>query len=270
MASTLLAAALSFPNIDPAIHIGPIAIRWYSLAYIGGIVLGWWYMLRLIDRPGAPMAKRHVDDFILWATLGIILGGRLGYVLFYNFSYYLGHPLDALKVWEGGMSFHGGLLGTTLAIILFTRKRGISLPAFADHVACVVPIGLFLGRIANFINGELFGRPSDVGWAMVFPDGGPWPRHPSQLYEAGLEGLVLFLILAWLFFKTGARAKPGLIAGNFFLFYGLFRFIAEFTREPDPQLGVLSIGITMGQLLSLPMMMFGAGLMIWAWRRPAR
>ncbi|RME66601.1 MAG: prolipoprotein diacylglyceryl transferase, partial [Alphaproteobacteria bacterium] len=188
-------------------------------------------------------------------------------VLFYNLDYYLDYPLDALKVWQGGMSFHGGLLGTTLAIILFARKYRLHLPAFADHVACVVPIGLFLGRLANFVNGELYGRISTVPWAMVFPDGGPWPRHPSQIYEAALEGVVLFGLLSFLFFKTRARRMPGVITGSFFLFYGIFRFIVEFTREPDAQLGVLSVGLTMGQLLSLPMMLFGGGLIVWARRR---
>jgi len=244
-----------------ALSLGFLQIRWYSLAYIAGILLGWWYILKLIAQPGAPMARRHADDFVFWATIGVLLGGRLGYVLFYNFGEYLQHPVEILKLWEGGMSFHGGALGVTLAIILFCRKNRLSILRFADYLAVVAPIGLFFGRIANFVNGELWGKPTDVPWAIVFPgDAGPYPRHPSELYEAGLEGLVLFAILSLLFWRSKtARYQPGLLTGVFLTGYGAFRFFVEFFREPDQQFAGTFFATTlhMGQLLDLPMLAFG-------------
>lgn len=264
---------LPFPIIDPvAIAIGPLAIRWYSLAYIGGIFLGWLYMVRLRNNSAlwhgpAPLKRQEVDDLLVWAAFGIILGGRLGYVLFYNFSYYLSRPLEIFAVWQGGMAFHGGFLGTIVAIYLFSRSRSIALLSLADLVAAATPIGLFFGRLANFINAELFGRVSDVSWAMVFPGGGPEPRHPSQLYQAGLEGVVLFGVLAVAVWKFKSLTRPGEVAGLFFLFYGVFRIISEFFRMPDPQIGFLAGGLTMGMLLSLPMIPIGMAL-IWYGRRP--
>ncbi len=251
--------AIPFPSIDPvAIAIGPLAVRWYALAYIAGIMLGWWQMLRLADRSPHGITRKDVDDFVMWAIIGIILGGRLGYVLFYRPGYYLDHPLEALALWKGGMSFHGGLIGTILALVLFARHRGRNVFAFGDLVAAVVPIGLFFGRIANFVNGELFGRPSDLPWAMVFPAGGPEPRHPSQIYEAILEGVVLYVLLAILIKYGRALARPGMVGGCFLLGYGIARFGVEFLREPDEHLGLLVAGATLGQLLSLPLMLAGA------------
>ncbi|MHA1109381.1 MAG: prolipoprotein diacylglyceryl transferase [Alphaproteobacteria bacterium] len=239
------------------VELGPLAIRWYSLAYVLGIVLGWRYMLRQAARPPALVKPIHIDDFILWATLGIILGGRLGYVLFYRPGFYFDNPMEILIVWQGGMSFHGGLLGIIAASGLYAWRRGIPALAFGDLIAAAAPIGLLLGRIANFINGELFGRVSDVPWAMVFPRGGPAPRHPSQLYEAGLEGLVLFLILYVAIRRYGALERPGLVSGLFFIGYALARTVVEFARQPDAHLGFLFAGATMGQLLSLPLALLG-------------
>src|SRR5690349_17620538 len=213
--------AIPFPAIDPvAISIGPFAVRWYALAYIVGLLIGWRYCLGLAARPPHLVARQDVDDFLVWATLGVVLGGRIGYVLFYQPGYYIYHPVEALYVWHGGMSFHGGALGVTIAIILFTRARRIPLFAFSDIITEAVPIGLFFGRIANFINGELYGRPSNVPWAMIFPhDPLQVPRHPSQLYEASLEGLLLFTVLSFLFFRTPLRERPGAISGAFLLGY---------------------------------------------------
>jgi phosphatidylglycerol:prolipoprotein diacylglycerol transferase len=249
---------LPFPNFDPiALQLGPLAIRWYALAYIAGLSAGWGYILLLLRTPPKSMTNEQVGDFFTWAILGVIIGGRLGYVLFYMTGYYLRHPIEALYVWQGGMSFHGGLLGVCGAIILFSRKRKLNLWATADLIAAAAPIGLLLGRIANFINGELFGRATDVPWAMVFPGGGPDGRHPSQLYEASLEGLVLFIVLFVAIRFFGARRYPGLVTGLFLVGYGLARFIVEFFREPDAHLGVLFQFITMGQLLSLPLIAAG-------------
>lgn len=250
--------AIPFPMIDPvALEIGPLVIRWYALAYVVGLLVGWRYCIWLASRPPFPLARTLFDDFMVWAVLGVILGGRTGYVLFYNFSEYMQRPLEILMVWHGGMSFHGGLAGMILAMWLFARKNKLPFFALADVVAAATPIGLFLGRLANFINGELFGRPTDVPWAMVFPNGGPEPRHPSQLYEATLEGIVLFAVLFVLVRFTAARSKLGLLSGVFLTGYGLSRFTVEFFREPDPQLGFLAFGTTMGQLLSLPMIAVG-------------
>jgi phosphatidylglycerol:prolipoprotein diacylglycerol transferase len=259
--------ALPFPAIDPVlIQIGPFALRWYALAYIVGILVGWLYARALIRREHlwggkAPMTLADFDDFILWVTLGVILGGRLGYVLFYNPAHFAQNPLEALQLWKGGMSFHGGFLGCVLAVILFARRRGISILSLGDLTCAVAPVGLFLGRLANFINGELWGRPTDVPWAVVFPGGGLVARHPSQLYEASLEGLLLLIVLA-LAIRAGALKRPGMILGAFMLGYGMFRSFAEFFREPDPQLGFLWGGLTMGMLLSIPLIFAGA-LLVW-------
>ncbi len=265
--------ALPFPNIDPVlIELGPFAIRWYALAYVAGLMLGWWLAKRLCEREAlwggrAAIPPEAFDDAVVWVAFGVILGGRIGYVLFYNFSYYVAHPLDALTVWHGGMSFHGGFLGSILAMALFCRRRGLPLLSMLDIAAAVVPIGLFLGRLANFINGELWGRITDVPWAFVFPHGGPFPRHPSQLYEAALEGLLIFTVLM-LAVRRGALGRPGTVAGLFVFLYGCARITVEFVREPDPQLGYLYGGwLTMGMLLSLPMLAVGATLILRA-RRP--
>ncbi|MBA4037234.1 MAG: prolipoprotein diacylglyceryl transferase [Bradyrhizobium sp.] len=268
---------IAFPVFDPvAISIGPIAIRWYALAYIGGIVLGWIYARSLVKKERlwggpAPITLVQLDDFILWVTIGIILGGRTGYVLFYNPAYFVQHPAEILQLWNGGMSFHGGFLGCVAAVMLFARKNGISILSLGDITTAVAPIGILLGRLANFINSELWGRPADssVPWAMVFPNGGPLPRHPSQLYEAGLEGILLFAILA-IMIRMGALKRPGLILGSFIAIYGLARITGEFFREPDPQLGFLWGGLTMGMLLSVPMIIAGAILIVMARRRETR
>jgi phosphatidylglycerol:prolipoprotein diacylglycerol transferase len=265
---------IAFPAFDPiAISIGPIAIRWYALGYIGGIVLGWMYARALIKRPnlwdgGSPITLLDMDDFILWVTVGIILGGRTGYVLFYNLPFFIQHPAEIFELWKGGMSFHGGFLGCVAAVMLFCWKRNLPTLSLGDITCGVAPIGICLVRLTNFINGELWGRPADssVPWAMVFPNGGPLPRHPSQLYEAGLEGIALFTILA-LMIRFGALKRPGLILGSFIAIYGLARIVGEFFREPDPQLGFLWGGLTMGMLLSVPMIIAGAIIIVVAWRR---
>jgi len=264
--------AIAFPVFDPiAVSFGPFAIRWYALAYIGGIVLGWIYA-RAIIRNGklwggtSPISLLDMDDFILWVTFGIILGGRTGYVLFYNLDYFAQHPAEIIELWKGGMSFHGGFLGCVAAVLLFGWRRKVSVLSLGDITCAVGPIGLLLGRIANFINGELWGRAADVPWAMVFPTGGPIPRHPSQLYEATLEGLVLFIVLA-LMIRAGALRRPGLIIGCFATLYGIARITGEFFREPDPQLGFLWGGLTMGMVLSVPMIVAGIGFVVMAWRR---
>ena len=250
--------------------IGFFTLRWYSLAYIAGIVIGWWYLLKLLDQPGAPMARRHADDLVFYATLGIILGGRIGYVLFYAPDMLL-HPLRILRLWDGVMSFHGGVIGTSLAIILFARRNGLNWLRIHDYVACVVPFGLFFGRLANFVNGELWGKPTDVPWAIVFsrtvPAGVPEPaRHPSQLYEAGLEGVALFALLFFFFWRTNARYQPGKLTGLFLLGYGTARFVVEFFREPDSQFAgtFFATTIHMGQVLCLPMIAGGLYLILTA------
>ena len=253
---------LTFPNIDPvAIWLGPFPIRWYALAYLAGFLLGWRYVLRLsgFDQTIRP-SREDVDDFLPWAILGVVLGGRIGYVLFYQFELYASHPLEALKVWNGGMSFHGGALGVMTALIAYPLIKKFSPFRLGDMVAAAVPIGLFFGRIANFVNGELFGRTSDVSWAMVFPRGGPEARHPSQLYEAALEGALLFLILFILIRIKAVRDRPGIVAGAFLALYGSFRAFVELFREPDAHLGFLFGQFSMGQLLSVPMILVGLGL----------
>ena len=251
--------AIPFPTIDPVlVEIGPFAIRWYALAYVVGIVLGWRYMLLVIRRPPARLTARDVDDLVVWVTLGVILGGRLGYVLFYKPGYFITDPLQIFVVWEGGMSFHGGLIGVILALWLFGRARGYGFRAVGDPFVCSVPIGLLLGRIANFINAELYGRPTDVPWAFVFPsDPTKLPRHPSQLYEAFLEGVVLFAVLYWMAFHTRALEKPGLLGGVFLAGYGIARIVVEIFRSPDAHMPDFPLGITMGQILSLPVLLAG-------------
>ena len=257
--------------------IGFFTLRWYSLAYIAGILIGWWYLLRLLRQPGAPMARRHADDLVFYATLGIILGGRIGYVLFYAPDM-LADPLRILRLWDGGMSFHGGVIGTSLGIILFARAQKLDWLRVHDYVACVVPFGLFFGRIANFVNGELWGRPADVPWAIIFPNTVDFPlmdpaRHPSQLYEAGLEGVALFALLWWAFWRTKARYDPGKLVGLFLVGYGIARFVVEFFREPDGQFRgtfVEQSGLHMGQWLCVPMIAGGAYLIATAARRRTR
>lgn len=255
-------------GLDPVLFtLGPLVIRWYSLAYIVGILGGWWLLLRMIRRPGAPLARNHIDDLVTWCTLGVIVGGRLAYVIFYDPHQYLAEPMAIFQLWRGGMSFHGGLAGVLLAIFLYGRARNLAWLRIFDYVAVVAPLGLLLGRVANFINGELWGRPTDGSWGIIFPDAGPLPRHPSQLYEAGLEGLLLLVVLGYLFWRTTARLRPGLLTGLFGLGYGVSRFSIEFFREPDANLGTLSFGLTMGQTLTLPLIFGGLWLTVAALRR---
>ena len=268
--------AIPFPAIDPvAIEVGPLAVRWYALAYMAGILVGWWYALKLVRNdalwggmPG-PISQKNIDDFLLFATVGLILGGRLGYVLFYQPGYYLANPGDIIKVWEGGMAFHGGFLGFLAAVFLFSAWRKLPPLSPGDVCSAVVPIGLFFGRIANFINGELWGRVSDVPWAMVFPFAGPEPRHPSQLYQAGMEGIVLFLVLLFVTHKLKGLRHPGFVTGVFIAGYGCARIVGEQFRQPDAGIGFLWGGLTMGMLLSVPMVLAGLALAYWAKSRPA-
>ena len=282
--------AAAAPTVTPHLHftdlhlnkvaldLGFFQIKWYSIAYITGIVVGWWYLLKLIAQPGAPMARRHADDLVFYATLGIILGGRIGYAAFY--APQLLFSLGIFRLWDGGMSFHGGMIGTSIGIILFARQHKLDWLRIHDYLACAVPFGLFFGRIANFVNGELWGKPSDVPWAIVFPDTVPPgmldpARHPSQLYEAGLEGIVLFAILWFAFWRTKARYEPGKLVGLFLLGYGLARFTVEYFREPDAQFrfwanGFFANTIHMGQVLTLPMIIGGLYLIATAKRRRTR
>ena len=255
--------ALAFPAIDPVIvDIGPLAIRWYALAYVLGLVIGWRYVRYLAGGRLAGLTRRHVDDLVAWCTLGVVAGGRLGYVLFYQPGHYLAHPAEIPLLWQGGMSFHGGLLGVLVVALLFARAKGVNPLSIGDAICAAAPIGLFFGRIANFINGELYGRASDLPWAMAFPDGGPAPRHPSQLYEAVLEGLLLFAVLTAAAHTRRLAARPGTLAGIFFAGYGIARIVAELFREPDAFLGFVVSGITMGQVLSIPMLLLGLYL-VW-------
>ncbi len=264
--------AIPFPAIDPVIVdfgplIGlPLAIRWYSVMWLGGCVLAWLYVRRFIARPPHAMSDRDASDFLFWAILATVIGGRLGYVGFYMPGLMLDNPLTLFAVWQGGMSFHGGLIGVIVAMILFARKRNLDLLAMSDAIACAAPIGLFLVRVANFINGELYGRVTDAPWGMVFPGGGDQPRHPSQLYEAALEGLVLFLILFFLSRSQAIRNKTGMLAGIFFIGYAAARGLVELVRQPDAHLGLLLGGATMGQLLSIPVLLLGLYLVIRAQR----
>ncbi len=278
--ATTNAIAWTDLHLSPvALDLGLFELRWYSLAYAAGLVIGYWYLLKLLKQPGAPMAKRHAEDVFFYAAMGIFVGGRLGYVLFYNLSYYLQHPIDIFKVWDGGMSFHGGVVGTSLGILYLARKEKLPWLRLHDYVACCVPFGLFFGRLANFVNHELWGAPTTVPWAIRFPELastgdtilGP-ARHPTQLYEAGLEGIVLFAILWWMFWRTEARYQPGKLVGAFIFFYGCFRFLIEFVREPDAQLirFAADTGLHMGQWLTLPMIIGGLYLLFTASRRRVR
>jgi phosphatidylglycerol---prolipoprotein diacylglyceryl transferase len=270
----LVLPVIPYPAINPIlISIGPLAIRWYALAYIVGIIAGWFYARALVRSERlwggpAPFTVLDFDDFVVWITLGIILGGRIGYVLFYNLPHFAAYPVEIFQIWTGGMSFHGGVAGCIVAVILFSLRKRISTLSLGDVTCAVAPIGLFLGRIANFINGELWGRPTDVPWAMVFPHGGPEPRHPSQLYEAGLEGIALFILLG-LLVRLGALKRPGVVTGVFFIGYGLARTTCEFFREPDVQLGFLwgSGWLTMGMLLCIPLILAGIALLAVVMRR---
>jgi len=255
-----MSAPLQFPQFDPVLlHLGPISIRWYALAYITGLVTGWQLMRRLVLQSPEVATQAQTDDFLTWATLGVVLGGRLGYVLFYQPRFYLAHPLQIPAVWTGGMSFHGGMLGVVVALVAFCRVNRIPLLGFADRLAIVTPIGLGLGRVANFINGELWGRPAPdwLPWRMIFPRADDVPRHPSQLYQALMEGLLLFLLLWFLSRREAVRARLGMLTGVFLIGYGVARIIGEFFRQPDAFLGYLWAGATMGQLLSIPMILAG-------------
>lgn len=266
-----LLAIMPFPDIDPvAFAIGPVSIKWYGISYVVSILLGWFYARRIVSTPRLwqrekpAMTLTDIDDFVFWAAIGIVLGGRIGYILFYDFANIIANPMRALEIWNGGMSFHGGITGTTIAMILFAKKRGLSVWSLFDVIATVCVTGLFLVRIANFINGELWGSVTNLPWAVVFPGQEPFARHPSQLYEAGLEGLLTGLILAWLVFSRSGLKTPGLVAGVFVSLYALSRISVEFVRQPDAQLGYLLGGwLTMGMLLSIPMLLLG----LWAaWR----
>ncbi|MEE9139669.1 MAG: prolipoprotein diacylglyceryl transferase [Alphaproteobacteria bacterium] len=260
--------AIPFPDIDPiAIEIGPLAIRWYALAWIAGFIFGWRYCLMLARRSPWKITRDHIDDFLVWAIIATMVGGRLGYVLFYNPGYYLDHPLQIFAVWRGGMAFHGAIIGLVVAMAIFARRRGLRFLAFGDIIVAAGPIGILLGRIANFINGELFGRPTDVPWAVVFPRGGEVPRHPSQIYEAGLEGLVLFILLWVLATRARALDRPGLVGGAFLVGYALARGTVELFRAPDAHIGFLPGGTTLGQWLTVPMLAFGLYLVARALRR---
>ncbi len=260
----------TFPQIDPVAFAFDVIghhfeVHWYALAYVAGFLLGWRVAVYLtgLYKDNLRPNKDDIDDFITWAILGVLLGGRVGYVLFYNLPVYIDQPLEALKVWHGGMSFHGGALGVICALILYAKIKHVSFLRLADIATTVVPIGLLLGRLANFVNGELFGRVTESSWGMVFPRGGDLPRHPSQLYEAATEGLVLFIILFALMHIQAVRQHRGVVAGSFLLFYGAFRFCVEFFREPDVQLGFIFDQVTMGQILCIPMIVVGALIVIW-------
>jgi phosphatidylglycerol:prolipoprotein diacylglycerol transferase len=262
---------LPFPAINPILlQWGPLAIRWYAIAYIAGLILGWWLIRRVVEDDrlwgGAARPDRDsIDDLLVYCALGVVIGGRLGNVLFYDPAHYLAHPLEILEVWQGGMAFHGGLIGAFVGIALFARRYEAPLLTVLDLASLVAPIGIFFGRIANFIKPELWGRPTDVPWAMIFPGSDGLPRHPSQIYEALLEGLAVFLILGAAT-RGGALKRPGLIAGAFGVLYGVARIVGEFFRDPDPRLEDLGNGLTMGMLLSAPMILIGLGLMLWSAR----
>jgi phosphatidylglycerol:prolipoprotein diacylglycerol transferase len=264
----LVRAELAFPEIDPvAFSIGPFEARWYALAYVAGLILAFWYMKRLVRQPALwngqlAATPQQLDDLFLWATFGVILGGRLGYVLFYDPIYFANHPLDIVKLWQGGMSFHGGFLGVIVACWGFAGMQGLRLDQLLDLAAASVPLGLGLGRLANFINGELYGRMTDVPWSMVFPHGGPLPRHPSQLYEALLEGVLLFILGRIATHRFQVLSHPGRLAGIFALSYALIRIFVEFFREPDVHIGFYAGFITRGMVLSLPMILIGMWLLL--------
>lgn len=261
---------LTFPQIDPVLlQIGPLAVHWYGLGYVVGILFAWWYARRLVTNDrlwgpgGSAISPVDIDDFLIWAAAGVVLGGRLGYILFYDFARYIENPASVFAVWQGGMSFHGGLTGVTIAMILFARRRGFSIWSLFDIIAAGVPVGFGLVRVTNFINSELWGRPTDVAWSFVFPNGGPDPRHPSQLYEALLEGLALFIVLRLLTHSALKLKQPGFVAGAMVAWYGASRIFVEFFREPDAHIGYLAGGwLTMGMILSVPMVLLGFWAML--------
>ncbi|MGC4024984.1 MAG: prolipoprotein diacylglyceryl transferase [Mesorhizobium sp.] len=265
----LFSAELPFPNIDPVIvHLGPLAVHWYGLGYVVGILFGWWYAKNLVSTPRlwpngqAPIKPTDIDDLLVWAALGIVLGGRIGYILFYDLARYLAHPTDIFAIWQGGMSFHGGFLGVLTAMIVFSIKRGLPMRSLFDVIAPSATVGIGVVRCANFINSELWGRPADVPWAIVFPNGGPFARHPSQLYEALLEGFLLFIVLRFLTHSRLKLKTPGFVAGAFVAGYGCARIFVEFFREPDAQIGYLAGGwLTMGMVLSVPLVLVGIAFM---------
>lgn len=270
--TTLSQQWFTFPDFDPVlVALGPFAIRWYALAYLVGLVGGWYILRRLAKAPTSPVSVMQIDALLNWILFGVIIGGRLGYVLFYKPLSYLSDPLSALRIWEGGMSFHGGFLGVVIATILFARRHNIALMPLSDRLALVAPLGLFFGRIANFINGELYGRITSHPIGIIFPYGGPAPRHPSQLYEAGLEGLLLGLVMigAW---RLGLPARaPGALVGLFLTGYGTARFVVEYFREPDAHIGLYQLfSLSQGQLLSLPMMVIGIGYLVYLSQKQAR
>ena len=255
---------LTHPNIDPiAFSIGPLAVRWYGLMYLAGFAIGWWLGTGRIAKGQAPITRAQLDDLLFLVVLGVIFGGRLGYVLFYKPAYYAAHPLEILAIWQGGMSFHGGLLGVMLAMVLAARRHKVDWLRLMDFIAPLIPPGIAAGRLGNFINAELPGRVTDVPWGMVFPGAGDAPRHPSQLYQFALEGLALFALLWW--FSSKPRPR-GQVSAMFLLGYGVLRFAAEFAREPDSFIGYLALGLTMGQWLCLAMMAGGAALLAWSRR----
>jgi phosphatidylglycerol:prolipoprotein diacylglycerol transferase len=259
----------TFPGFDPiAFSLGPFAIRWYALAYISGLIFGWQYCLRLTQRPPGIVKNEYIDDLFIWVTLGVLIGGRLGFVVFYSPGYYFSHPLEILQTWKGGMSFHGGLVGVMVAIYLYSRRKGTGFWPMADLLSAAVPAGLFLGRLGNFVNGELWGRVTDLPWGVIFPRGGPDPRHPSQLYEAGLEGLLLFSLLAWLVFRRDALTRPGLISGTFLIGYGIARALVETVRAETHFVDQMPLGLTYGQILSVPMVLMGISIVRRALQRP--
>jgi phosphatidylglycerol:prolipoprotein diacylglycerol transferase len=256
---------LVHPNFDPVVFsVGPLAVRWYGLMYLAGFAAGWWLGLRRIAQGRAPLGRAQFDDLLFAAILGVILGGRLGYVLFYKPGYYFSHPLEILAIWQGGMSFHGGFLGVLAAMVFVARRHRLRWLDVMDFLAPLVPLGIAAGRLGNFINGELWGRATDLPWGMAFRGAGAAPRHPSQLYEMALEGLALFALLWWF----SARPRPrGQVSALFLLGYGTFRFVGEFAREPDDFLGLLALGLSMGQWLSLPMILAGIALFAWSGER---
>jgi phosphatidylglycerol:prolipoprotein diacylglycerol transferase len=259
--------AIPYPNISPVfLELGPLQFRWYGLMYLIGLVGAYFLIMRRVESKGLSMTKDQVYNMVVWAAFGVFIGGRLGYTLFYNFSYYVQHPANILAIWEGGMSFHGGLLGVIVALFWFSQRQGIPAYQVGDLAAAATPIGLGFGRIGNFINGELYGRATDVDWCMVFPSGGPACRHPSQLYEAGLEGVFLFTFL-WVIWKTAP--PPGTIFWSFITGYGVCRMIVEFVREPDAQLGFILGSFSMGQLLSFPMVVVGVFMLAIGYQRRA-
>ena len=258
-------------GLTPGIDLGFFMLRWYSLAYLAGIILGYWHLTRMIKAPGAPMAQRHADDLFFYCTLGIILGGRLGYVTFYAPELW-SQPSEVFKLWNGGMSFHGGVIGVLIAITWVTWRNKLNFIRVCDYISVCVPFGMMFGRLANFVNGELWGRVTspDTPFAMIFPDAGPDPRHPSQLYQAGLEGALMIVIMLLLFWKTNARFRPGLMVGVFTVGTATARFLVEFFREPDVQLAEFAArtGLSMGQWLSIPLILVGLAIMLWAMLRP--